>query len=80
MKNGTTEGKQKLEQALQELPQAEQQALYWMVQHWDLVRKGCKGSRLSDEKIEQYKKAAKEKGDAIVFALLCAVQAVRTEK
>lgn len=64
----------KIEEAIKELPEKAQQAMYGLIAHWDFVIEMCKNPEMTNEEIEKYKEDARAKEDYIMLALLCATQ------
>ncbi len=64
----------KIEEAIKELPEKAQQAIYWTIAHLDLVKEMCKNPKMTDEEIEKYKEDARAKEDYMMLVLLWAAQ------
>lgn len=61
-----------MENEIKKLPEKAQNAIYWMMENFEIVMEMCKESDMTDEEIEKYRKIAKEKDDYIALVLLCA--------
>lgn len=74
MEKNKDERSAKIEEAIKELPEKAQQAMYGIIAHWDLVVEMCKNPEMTNEEIEKYKEEARAKEDYTMLALLCAAQ------
>lgn len=74
MKKGREDNVDKIEDEIKKLPEKKREAICWVILHLDLVKEMCRNQEMSNEKIEKYKEAARERGDYLMLALLCAVQ------
>ncbi|WP_027630696.1 hypothetical protein [Ruminiclostridium cellobioparum] len=74
MENSKNEYLVKIEEAIKELPNKAQNAIYWIITHFEFVEEMCKNPEMTNEEIEEYKEEAKAKEDYIMLALLCAAQ------
>ncbi len=72
--NDVNEIKQKiaeLQKEVQKLPPKAQDAIYWVIENFDLVEEMCKDSHMTDEKLQTYKEYAREADDYLMLALAC---------
>ena len=65
---------QALQEAVERMPEEMQKAIIWAIGHYDIVEQLCKDSGMTNERIEEAKIEAKEKGDYFLLMLLCATQ------
>ena len=65
---------EKLAGEIIKLPPEEQRAMDFMIKNFDIIKKMCENSGMTNEEINERMKKAKMSGDYILLGLLCAAQ------
>ena len=61
------------------LPQDRQKAVIFVIENFDLIKKMCENSEMTNDEIKKRLKTAEENGDYIMLGLLAAVQVFNKE-
>ena len=65
---------------MRELPPEEQSAMFFVIENFDLLKKMCEKSDMTDEEIQKWTEKAKAKDDNIMLALVTFAQVYKEKK
>lgn len=70
----------KIIKKMRELPPEEQSAMFFVIENFDLLKKMCEKSDMTDEEIQKWTEKAKAKDDNIMLALVTFAQVYKEKK
>lgn len=59
---------------IEKLPPEMQRTVVFIIKNFDLIKKMCENSEMTEEEIQKWTATAKERGDNMMLGLLAAVQ------
>ncbi len=70
MKKISDDEQENFKKVFNELPEDAQHAVCWLLDNFDLAAELCRHSDMTEDEIEKYKTAAREKDDYLLLVLL----------
>lgn len=77
MENNKNEYIVKLEESMKELPIALQDAIVWVLNHFEFFKELCKNAEMTAEELAKYKEEAFKNRDDMMLAILCFAQVLQ---